>query len=146
MTHEKDPPRFIIFVGGYVFKDGKLLLAQRSYDEGHLPGYWAVPGGKVDIQSEITYDLLQKTVSREIEEEVGIKVSDDMQLISNNNFVRTDGQQVIAINFACDYKSGTPEPLEDTIAVKWVSQDELKNMKIQEDVLKQIHLVFSKMF
>ena len=142
MTHEKDPPRFIVFVGGYVFKDGKLLLAQRSYDEGHLPGYWAVPGGKVDIPDEITYSLLEKTIAREIDEEVGIEISDTMTLLLNNNFVRTDGQNVIAINFACEYKSGTPKPLDGTIDVKWVSQAELKDLKIEPTVLKQINLAF----
>ena len=142
MTYEKNPPKFIVFVGGYVFKDGKLLLAQRSYDEGHLPGYWAVPGGKVDIPDEITYGLLEKTLAREIDEEVGIEISDTMTLLLNNNFVRTDGQNVIAINFACEYKSGTPKPLDGTIDVKWVSQAELKDLKIEPPVLKQINLAF----
>lgn len=138
-----EAPQFIIFVGGYVFKDGKLLLAQRSYDEGHLPGHWAVPGGKVDIPSKITYDLLQQTVIKEIKEEVGIEVAPDMKLLSNNNFVRSDGHHVMAINFACTHVSGTPTPLEDTIDVKWVGVDELSGLKIQKDVLAQMQLAFS---
>lgn len=142
MSHDKESPKFIVFVGGYVFKDDKLLLAQRSYDEGHLPGYWAVPGGKVDIPNKITYNLLESTVRREIREEVGIEVEETMTLLINNNFVRTDGQHVIAINFACTYKSGTPQPLEDTVDVQWVTHSELPSLKIQEDVLRQIRLAF----
>ncbi len=49
MTNELNPPKHIIFVGAFIFREGKLLLAQRSFEENHLPGYWAVPGGKVEI-------------------------------------------------------------------------------------------------
>lgn len=143
MAHEKNPPKFILFIGAFVFKDNKLLLAQRSFDEGHLPGYWAVPGGKVDLTDTIVWNILEKTAQKEILEETGVQVADAMVLLSNNSFVRTDGQPVIAINFICQYVSGTPQPLEDTIDVKWIGLDDVSSLQIESGVQKQIKLAFS---
>jgi len=53
---------------------------------------------------------------------------EEMSLIANNTFQHNeDSLQVIAIVFLCRYKSGKPKPLEDTINVKWIKQDEIDN-------------------
>lgn len=125
-----------------MFKDGKLLLAQRSMDEGHLPGYWAVPGGKVEIEPE-TWNIIEKTVCNEVLEETDIVIDENMQMFTNNSFTRTDGQPVIALNFICKYVSGEPKPLDGTSAVRWVTEDKLGSLRIEANTLKQIHMAFA---
>ncbi len=144
MTNEKSPPKHIIFAGGFVFRDGKLLLGQRSMDEGHLPGYWAVPGGKVEHSNGTVWDIIEKTVINEVLEETGVIIDENMQLFSNNSFTRTDGQPVIAMNFICKYASGTPKPLDGTSNVKWVSKPELSGLLIEENTQKQMHMAFAQ--
>ena len=144
MTAEKQPPKHIIFAGGFVFKNGKLLIAQRSMNEGHLPGYWAVPGGKVELIKD-TWSVIEKTVAEEVLEETGVTVNDNMVMFCNNSFTRTDGQPVIAMNFLCTWKHGEQQPLEDTSDVRWVAKHELDGLKIEENTLKQMHLAFLKM-
>jgi ADP-ribose pyrophosphatase YjhB (NUDIX family) len=142
MTKEKSPPKHIIHAGGFVFKDGKLLLGQRSMSEGHLPGYWAVPGGKVEISTGTVWNIIEKTVIDEVLEETGVVISETMQMFSNNSFTRTDGQPVIALNFICTYASGTPQLLDGTSAVKWVSKPELDGLLIESNSLLQMHMAF----
>jgi 8-oxo-dGTP diphosphatase len=125
-----------------VFKDDKLLVAQRSYDEGHLPGYWGVPGGKVEIDPSVD-NILEKTVQDELLEEVDVIVESEMRMFHNRSFTRTDGQPVIAINFICTYRSGEPTPLDDTIAVKWATKEDLQVLKIEPNSLNQILLAFN---
>jgi 8-oxo-dGTP pyrophosphatase MutT (NUDIX family) len=142
MTIEKSPPKHIIFAGGFVFKEGKLLVAQRSMDEGHLPGYWAVPGGKVELEAEV-WNIIEKTVQNEVLEETGIVIENEMTMFSNNSFLRTDGQPVIAINFICSYKSGNAEALDGTSDVRWVNEEELTRLKIESNTLQQMRHAFS---
>lgn len=53
--------------------EGKYLLVQRSANDDILPLKWQNLGGKVEIGERIEFALL-----REIEEEVGIKLSQDI--------------------------------------------------------------------
>ena len=139
MSIEKSPPKHIIFVGAFILRDGKLLLGKRAKTEHHLPGYWAIPGGKVEISSD-EWNILQQTAKTEALEETGVEIYDEMILFSNNSFTRTDGQPVVAINFLCTYKSGDAKPLEDTEEVRWVEKEELDDLKIESATKKQILL------
>jgi 8-oxo-dGTP diphosphatase len=140
---KSDTPRHIIFVGGFVFRNGRILLGQRGPEEKHLPGYWAAPGGKIEIEAVDTWNILQKTVAAEVLEETGVVVSEDMQLLSNNSFTRTDGSAVIGISFVCQWLSGEAEALEDTSAVAWVSLLDLAKYQIDPNTLTTIHKAFN---
>lgn len=138
-----DSPQHIIFIGAFVIKDKKILLGKRSKNEGHLPGYWAVPGGKVE-HSENELDILQKTATQEVLEETGVAIEPEMFLLCNNSFIRTDGKHVVGINFLCSYKSGAAKPLEDTEEVAWVSKDELDDYLIEPNSKRHILMAFEK--
>ncbi len=134
-------PKYIIFVGVFVFKGAKLLLAKRSESEGHLPGCWAVPGGKVEpIFNE--WDVLQATARREITEETGVVVAKSMHMFSNNTFIRSDGSLTIAVNFLCQHDSGKAKPLDGTSDVKWFARHELDSLKLEANIRKQIDVAF----
>lgn len=126
---------FIVLAKGWVEKDGKFLLARRGPEELHMPGVWSLPGGKVE--TEITQNILQKTLRKEIEEEVGITISDNIELVHNNSFERTDGAIVIGLTFLCHYASGTPAPMEDTTEIAWYTLQELNELQNIEDFLQK---------
>ena len=134
--------KVIIFVGGIVYRsDGKILLAQRAYNEGHLPGYWAIPGGKLDFEND-KWSILQDTIHRELAEEVGVYVEKEMHILTNNAFKRTDGEQVVAINFICKWRAGDAQPLEGTENIKWVTKKDINTLKIEENCKKQIEIAY----
>jgi ADP-ribose pyrophosphatase YjhB (NUDIX family) len=133
----KDNAQFhIVAVKAWIEKNNKFLLAKRGLHELHKPNTWSLPGGKVENETEEP-NILQKTLKREIKEEVGIDVTDDIELVYNNSFIRTDGAHVVMLTFLCHYKSGEAEPIEDTSKVKWLSIEELKKFKEAEDFLKR---------
>ncbi|MDP2930843.1 MAG: NUDIX domain-containing protein [bacterium] len=122
-------------------KEGKILLIQRGLQEEHGPGTWSVPGGKLEFEG-IVYEALQKTATKEVLEEVGIEIEDEMHLIANNTFQHNeDALQVIAIVFLCHYKSGEPKPSEEATVVRWIGPEEIEefefhNINVKNYVLK----------
>ncbi len=119
--------KYSVVVNALVVKDKKILLAKRSMEEKHVPGLWSPPGGKLEATG-VSWGALQKTAKREVKEEVGVEINDKMLLLENNTFEHDeDGLLVIAITFLCFYRNGTPKPLEDTTAVKWISEKEIDN-------------------
>lgn len=68
LTSENFPPSFYrVSVKGLVVKDGKVLLLKEAPS---LGGMWELPGGGLDFGEDIHEGL-----RREIEEEMGIKVT-----------------------------------------------------------------------
>jgi len=132
----------VVLVNGIVEKDGKLLISQRSFEESHMPGLWTIPGGKVDQTGGDFWGIIEHTLAKEVKEETGVDIEEHVQLISNNTFIRSTGHHVIALNFLCKWKSGIAEPLEDTIAVAWVSGAEIDKYKLCPGVDKYLKSAF----
>lgn len=128
----------LILVNGVVFDGDKVLVSQRSWDEPHEPGRWTIPGGKVERTTNEEFHVIEKTLSREILEETGVEIEDKVQLITNNTFLRSTGQHVVALVFKCFYKSGEAKPLEDTIDCKWATLSEIKEMEFPQNVKEYI--------
>ncbi len=136
---------YSILVNGVVFKDNKVLISQRSLEEKHMPGRWTIPGGRVEETGIDVFDVLQKTLVREVKEETGVDIEEHMELVTNNTFTRpSDGQNVIAIIFKCHYKSGEPQPLEDTIDCRWGSREEVEKMDFPPNVQGYILKAFEQ--
>lgn len=129
---------YSVIVNCVIINDqNKILVAQRSLEEEHEPGKWSIPGGKVESDGE-EYLVLLKNVKKEILEEVGVEIEDNIQLIYDNTFTRTNGDNVLALIFKCKYKSGEAKPLEDTIDVKWISKDEINNYEYPKNVKEYV--------
>jgi ADP-ribose pyrophosphatase YjhB (NUDIX family) len=120
-----------VLVNGVVFRDGQVLVSQRSMDEKHMPGKWTVPGGKIERTDGDVFQIVEKTLARE----TGVEIEEQVALVTNNTFIRSSNDQhVIVLVFKCIYKSGEAQPLEDTIDCKWVSIEEVKTMEFPPNV------------
>lgn len=124
----------LILVNAVVEKDRKILVSQRSFEETHQPGSWTIPGGKVERTKGDVWNVIEETLKKEVMEETGVEIKDDAQLLTNNTFIRSTGQHVVALIFLCHWKSGEAKPLEDTIGTKWITEEELKNMEFAPNV------------
>lgn len=131
---EKDINTHVVAVFAFVEKDGKILLAKRSSQDPQSPGIWFIPGGKVDM--ERGEGILEKTLKREVMEEVGIEIEDEIALVENEGFTRVSGHHVVGLTFLCKWKSGIVRPLEDQEEVRWFSKEELKNFSELPDYFK----------
>lgn len=63
----------IVNVEGAIRKNDKWLVIERSKKEEHAGGWLSLVGGKLDIEGNFS-DILERTVKREILEEVGVSV------------------------------------------------------------------------
>lgn len=124
---ETDIVTHVVAVTAIVRKGNKYLLAKRSFNDPQQGGKWSFPGGKVD--AEIEEGIIEKTLKREIKEEVGIEIKDEVKLIYNNSFTRVSGHHVVMLVFMCDYESGEAQALEGQEEIRWVTMKELGEMK-----------------
>lgn len=118
---------FHVNVEGAVFRDGKWLVIERSKKEGHAGGLLSLVGGTVDPEG-FSADILERTVQREMFEEVGVRVKDEMVYVRNTSFILEDGSEVIDIVYLCELLEGeeafvkSPDEVE---AVYWLTTEEI---------------------
>jgi len=119
---------FIVNVEGAVRKNDKWLIIERSKKEEHAGGLLSLVGGKVDIEGSSS-NILERTVKREILEEVGVKVKDSLTYVNSTSFVTDTGQNVVDVVFLCEYESGEALPIipDEVEKVFWLTSEEILN-------------------
>lgn len=86
-------------VGAVIFRQGKILLLQRSSAERTFPNMWELPSGRREV-SEKTEDALM----REVREETGLDIS------------------VILPFSVFDYQIERPEEIRDTVQINFLTE------------------------
>ncbi|WP_066308074.1 NUDIX hydrolase [Bacillus sp. FJAT-29814] len=139
---------FIVNVEGAIHKDEKWLLIQRSLKEAHAGGTLSLVGGKVELEGNSS-DILERTLKREIFEEVGLEVN-TLQYVNSSSFVTDRGEHVVDIVFLCEHHSGEPfaKSPDEVDAVVWLTTEQIlsnpqlpiylkDNIKLADSLLKQ---------
>jgi len=127
---------FFINVEGAVYRGDKWLMIERSHKEEHAGGMLSLVGGTVDPEGASS-DILERTLRRELMEEVGISVHDNMTYVRNTSFVLPDGREVVDIVFLCEWQNGEPYPksVDEVEAVHWMTTEEIINHPQTESYL-----------
>jgi 8-oxo-dGTP pyrophosphatase MutT (NUDIX family) len=117
---------FLINVEGAVFRGDKWLMIERSMKEAHAGGLLSFVGGTVDKEGASS-DILERTLKRELMEEVGIQVKEPLTYVRNTSFVLDDGREVVDIVFLCEWEGGKayPKSPDEVAAVHWMTTDEI---------------------
>ena len=132
-----------------IYKDGKFLLLQRSFEKKAFPGKWTVPGGGLSIDdyintpkttSEHWYYAVETSLRREIKEEAGIEVG-ELKYLCDMTFIRSDNIPVVILSFHASYKSGEVTLDKDSINYIWATYEEVKNYDLIEGLLDEIKMV-----
>ena len=113
---------YIVNVEGAVAKDGCYLMIVRGEEE-YAPGGLSFPGGKVEGITRAD-DVLEQTLRREIAEETGLEVCDEMAYLRSSAFV-AEGIPVVDIVFLCRWKSGEAQAADpgEIAAVRWMTAE-----------------------
>jgi 8-oxo-dGTP diphosphatase len=119
----------VVLVACLIERNGKYLIAQKASDDLTAPNKWATIGGKIESFGGEIKNIIQKTLKREVREEVGIEIEDEIKLFGNKYFIRPDGHPALALFFLAKWKSGEPKPLTETQAVKWVTPKEFDDYR-----------------
>ncbi|MDO6658727.1 NUDIX domain-containing protein [Anaerobacillus sp. 1_MG-2023] len=132
---------FVVNVEGAIERNGKWLLILRSEKEEHAGGTLSLVGGKCELEG-FSSDILERTLKREIYEEVGCEVA-GLKYVNSSSFVTDSGINVIDIVFLCHHKSIEPYPkssneVDDVI---WMTTSEiLANTELPEYLKDNIKL------
>lgn len=116
---------FIVNVEGAIYKDGKWLLIRRSEKEEHAGGTLSLVGGKCEIEG-VSSDILERTLKREVFEEVGSIVT-ELQYVNSSSFITDLGVHVIDIVFLCHHQSGEPyaKSRDEVDEIVWMTTEEI---------------------
>lgn len=116
---------FVVNVEGAIHRDGKWLLILRSEKEEHAGGTLSLVGGKCEMEG-VSSDILERTLIREIFEEIGCEVT-GLKYVNSSSFVTESGINVIDIVFLCHHKTGEPfaKSTEEVDDVIWMTTLEI---------------------
>ena len=136
-----------VAVTAIVVKEGKYLITKRSSNKKRFPGRWTVPGGKLEtddyihLQRETNdywYNVLEKVLRREVQEEVGITITNIIYVTSLAT-VHADGYPSLVISCMADYESGDITLQKDeTDEYAWITSAEAKNYDLIDGIYDEI--------
>ena len=150
-----------VAITAVIVKDGgstgspepKYLITKRSANTKRFPGMWAVPGGKMETNDYLQlpkdtehywYNVLERTLRREVEEEVGIDV-DNIEYVTSLATIHSDGSPSLVISCMADYTGGeiklNPEESDE---YAWVNLEESKNYRLIDGIYDELAMVENK--
>ncbi|EDL66263.1 NUDIX hydrolase [Bacillus sp. SG-1] len=129
---------FHVNVEGAVFRGDKWLIIERSQKEEHAGGLLSFAGGTVEKEGN-SKDILERTLKRELLEEVGITIKPEMSHVNNTSFLLGDGSQVLNIVLLCEIDEGEPFPKakDEVDDIYWMTTKEVLTHPRSPEWLKQ---------
>lgn len=128
----------------------KFLITKRNLKKKAFPGKWTVPGGGLETDDYINtppstkagqwYYSVEKTLRREVKEEVGLEIGKPKYLI-DLTFIIPDGTPCMVLSFYAPYVFGEVKLDEDSIDYKWVTVKEAENYDLIDGILEEIKMV-----
>ncbi len=95
---------------------------------------WNGVGGKVEEK-----ETIETAAKREVKEEAGIEIYENLKYINNVAFIRPDGIPVILVKFAAKYKAGDIVLEKGAFTdFRWVDKEEVKTYDCIQGVHKEV--------
>ena len=142
-----------VAITAIIYQDNKYLIIQRSPHKKRFPGLWTVPGGKLETNDytslpketkDYWYNVLERTLRREVHEEVGIDIT-DIDYLTSLATVHGDGNPSLVLSCLAKYESGDILlQKEEASAFAWVTLEEAKNYSLLDGILDEFMLAERK--
>lgn len=136
-----------VAITAIIVKGGKYLITRRSKNKKRFPGMWVVPGGKMETDDYLQlpkdtefywYNVLERTLRREVKEEVGLEI-DNIQYLTSLATIHGDGTPSLVISCIADYQGGEITLQEEELdEYAWVSVDEAKHYDLIDGIYDEL--------
>lgn len=143
-----------VAITAIVVKDGKFLIAKRASTKKRFPNLWTVPGGKLETSDylslpkdtqEYWYNVLERTLKREVEEEVGIGIK-NVGYVTSLATVHADGSPSLVISCLAEYESGEVElQPEELSEYAWVTLEEAQSYLLIDGIYDELAMADAKL-
>lgn len=146
-----DKRHFVVATAIIFNKEGKMLIAKRSKTEKVFPGRWTVPGGKISQEdysslernnAGLWYHVIEQTLKREVEEEVGLKI-DNIKYLTSIAHMTDDGIPSVYLSFFCNHLEGDVKLCDELEESAWVDIEEAKNHDLIEGIYDELVWAFN---
>ena len=135
------PDRPIVGVGAVIIYEGRVVLVKRGSPP--LEGEWSLPGGVVELG-----ETLRAAAEREAQEETGLIVKAGEVLEVLDRIISGDGgapqYHYVLVDFLCTVHGGEMRTGGDAADVRWASEDELPQYRLEQPALSVIRKAFEK--
>jgi 8-oxo-dGTP diphosphatase len=142
-----------VAITAIIIKEGKYLITRRSPNKKRFPGMWTVPGGKMETSDYLQlpkdtehywYNVLERTLKREVKEEVGIDIN-NIEYVTSLATVHADGSPSLVISCVADYVSGEIKlQPEESDQFAWVDLEEAKNYQLIDGIYDELVMTEQK--
>ena len=131
----------------------EYLITRRSPNKKRFPGMWTVPGGKMETSDYLKlpkdtqyywYNVLERTLRREVKEEVGIDI-DNIEYVTSLATVHPDGSPSLVISCLADYVGGDVELREEeSDKYAWVNLEEAQKYNLIDGIYDELVMAEKK--
>lgn len=145
---------FKVVITAIVVKDGsfdnaqdrRYLILKRGAHEKKFPNRWTVPGGKLTTEDYVGwqkdtphywYNVLEKTLKREVKEEAGIEIKNIRYVTSLADYSENDDPSLV-ISCLADWDVGEVKLEEGMQECQWVTLEESKKFDLIEGIYEEL--------
>lgn len=135
-----------VAITAIICRDDKYLILRRSKNKKRFPGMWTVPGGRLETKDYSAlpkdteaywYNVLERTLAREVKEEVGLEVG-NVQYLTSLARVHEDGSPSIVLSCTADYVSGkVVMDKEESDQFAWVTISEARQYELIDGIFQE---------
>ncbi len=143
-----------IAITAVIVRSGKYLITRRSAQKKRWPGMWTVPGGKLDLSDyeslpkdtvNAWYNILERTVRREVKEEVGLEIKNIKYLTSIVAEYGPNSPHSVIISLIADFDSGEVVlQKEEADQYAWVTLKKAKEYSLIDGIYEELVIAENK--